>query len=607
MNSLVASSSSTAPEARFRRQVIAPVAAALAILVASFVLATAYYLEWIEAQETAQAARHAYQLRDHLLERESVLLGFLTRRFAERYAGEAAAMRGRDARRLEAIGKAAFAELRREFDITHGYFIGPDRRVVLRLHRPDLAGDEVQRETLAFAEHSGQPATGVEVGRTAVPTLRHVLPWYEGGKLVGYIELGKEVDSLMREIRDMLGVDTVAVIHKEFSNREDYATGKATFNFLGNWDDYEHLVVLESSLPRIPPELINEWQKGNTDVFEIAADGRVWSTSLLPLEDIGGRQSISLALLRDVTERHRDQRQNFIAGIAVAALLAVLLLLLLHWRTGRIEDHVVDAYERIRDSEHDLRIASEKAQAANIAKSQFLSIVSHELRTPLNGILGMSQLLEMEGISDAERREFLTNIRVSGENLLAVVNEILDLSRIETGEMKLALAPFDPAAVVDAAVKRYRERAQAKGLTLEANWKGTDGIILLGDPARVGQMLGNYLDNAVKFSVHGTIRIEAGILADGGGVEDALVEFAVADEGVGIAEEARASMFQAFSQVDASATRRHGGCGVGLSIVKGLAEAMNGEVGFDSRPGVGSRFWFRIRCSRPPADAMRTD
>jgi signal transduction histidine kinase len=606
MNSRAASSSATAPEARFRRQVIVPVAAALAILVASFVLATAYYLEWIEAQETAQSARHAYQLRDHLLGRESLLLGFLTRRFADSYRGEAAAMRGRDARRLEAVGREAFAELRRDFDITHGYFITPDRRVVLRLHRPDLAGDEVQRETLAYAEHSGQPATGVEVGRTAVPTLRHVLPWHEGGKLIGYIELGKEVDSLMREIRDMLGVDTVAVIHKEFSNREDYAMGKATLGFRGNWDDYEHLAVLESSLSRIPPELINEWQKGTTDVFQIADDGRIWSTSLLPLEDIGGRQSISLALMRDVTERHLDQRRNFTLGIAVAALLAALLLLVLYWRTGRIEDHVVGAYERIRNSEQALRVASEKALAANIAKSQFLSVVSHELRTPLNGILGMAQLLEMDDISAAERREFLANIRASGENLLALINDILDLSRIETGEIKLVVTPFDPAALVDASARRYLARAQAKGLALEANWTGSGGVILLGDPARLSQMLGNYLDNAVKFSMHGTIRVESMVVAEGGEPGGVLLEFAVADEGIGIAEEARAGLFQAFSQVDASATRRHGGCGVGLSIVKGLAEAMHGEVGFDSRPGAGSRFWFRVRCGVPSADAMQS-
>jgi signal transduction histidine kinase len=580
---------------QFRQQVILSVAAALLVLAAAFLASTFTYLDQRETFETEQAAQHAYQIRDELIASKSVELGFLCRRFADLYAPHAKAMRARNRGQLEEVGKALFEELKRDFNIINATFIGPDRHVVLRLSRPYEFGDELKRDTLNFAALSGEAASGVEVDSTAIPVLRHVLPWYDKGERIGYVDLEMEIDSLVQGIRGILGVEIVSAVHKEYSNPDSFATGKARYGYLGNWGEYDNLVLLRSSLPAVPASLMSRWQKGTDEVFEARADGKIWSVSLLPLEDIGGRQSISLALLRDVSTARLTTRRTLGVGFALVGLLILALFFFLSWRTGRIEAHVLEAYDQLKASESELRVASEKAQAANVAKSQFLSTMRHELRTPLNGILGMAQLLEMEGVTEEDRKEFIHALNESGQNLLTLVNDILDFSQIEAGELSLSESSFAPVAFLDDISALFRAHAEQKGLSLETRWIGPPHSILVGDTARLRQMLSCLVGNAVKFSERGTIRVQADLVDP----EQVIVEFSVSDQGIGIAAEAKAHLFQVFTQVDGSGTRRYGGLGLGLAIVRSLAEKMHGNVGVESQVGAGSRFWFRVRLARP--------
>jgi signal transduction histidine kinase len=292
----------------------------------------------------------------------------------------------------------------------------------------------------------------------------------------------------------------------------------------------------------------------------------------------------------------RDEiRKTMGIGILLVTVLALVLFAILQWRTIRIEEHVLDAYDQLKQSEHDLRIASAQAQAANIAKSQFLSTMSHELRTPLNGILGMAQLLEMDGVDDAERKEYVGHILASGQNLLTLISDVLDLSQLDTGELKLNQMPFDPANLIEETAGLFRDSAREKNMNLDVRWTGPDSSIFVGDPIRLRQMLSGYLGNAIKFSQRGTIRLQADVVtpaAEPAGMT--LVEFSVSDQGIGIADTERARLFQVFSQVDATQTRRYGGTGLGLYLIRRLAEEMNGTFGVDSQPGEGSRFWFRV-------------
>jgi len=246
--------------------------------------------------------------------------------------------------------------------------------------------------------------------------------------------------------------------------------------------------------------------------------------------------------------------------------------------------------------------ARHAAERSDRAKSAFLATMSHEIRTPMNGILGMAQLLVEPSLPDLARLDYARTILNSGKTLLALLNDILDISKIEAGRLELESSPVDPAQLLHETQSLFSENAEGKGLGIEAAWAGPP-CFYRGDPHRLRQMLANLVGNAVKFTKQGHIRIEGKEVArDEGG---ALLEFSVTDTGIGIAEDKQALLFQPFSQLDSSTTRQFGGTGLGLSIVRSLAQLMGGEAGVESQPGNGARFWFRIPAEpadRPPPD-----
>ena len=248
-----------------------------------------------------------------------------------------------------------------------------------------------------------------------------------------------------------------------------------------------------------------------------------------------------------------------------------------------------------------MEIAKNLSESTSRAKSAFLANMSHEIRTPMNGILGMTQLLQADSVSDEERRQYAGIILNSGKVLLNILNDVLDLSKIEAGKLQLVEDNFNPVSVIRETVELFSATAKAKSLRIDLAVNKLSSANYISDSVRLREMISNLISNALKFTSQGGVVVGIRELESDG--RHAKLEFSVSDTGIGIPAEGIAKLFQPFSQVDASTTRKHGGTGLGLYIVDALAKMMGGDVGVESTPGQGARFWFTIRAGVGAADA----
>lgn len=348
------------------------------------------------------------------------------------------------------------------------------------------------------------------------------------------------------------------------------------------------------SARRIGPEFLGDLQKDlGIAAPRLASPGETFKTPSVPLADPSGRV-VGRLTWSPAEPGFVVLRQA--APPFVIALLAVLALGIgLFHRISRGLGALARNEAHLARTLRDLTIARDQAEAASVAKSQFLANVSHEIRTPLNGVLGMAQIMARDDLSDSQR-DRLGIIRESGSTLLSILNDVLDLAKIEAGKLEIARDEVDVQALVTRTVEPHRAAAKEKGLAFGALVEPDALGLWRIDPTRVSQVLGNLLSNAVKFTAKGHVsarvwRSERGL------------EFAVMDTGPGIPEDRLSELFGKFNQLDASTTREFGGTGLGLAICRELVELMDGELEVESKVGQGS--WFTFWLPAEPGAELR--
>ncbi|PXY00041.1 ATP-binding protein [Halomonas sp. LBP4] len=303
--------------------------------------------------------------------------------------------------------------------------------------------------------------------------------------------------------------------------------------------------------------------------------------------------------LADTSTREREQLQTLYALLLVLILamsVAALLVVVFLFREAR--DNAA-ARRTLEALSRELEVTARSAESASQAKSEFLATVSHEIRTPLNGVIGMSDLL-LDQPLEGRARHYADTIHDSAGLLLELINDLLDFSKIEAGRLELESRPLELAELADGAMALFTHRAEARGVQLVSRLDPELPARVVSDPGRLRQVLLNLLSNAIKFTTEGEIRLEV----SAGGTDR--IRFEVIDSGCGIEPAQLSRLFEPFQQGEASTARRFGGTGLGLAICRRLVEAMGGQIGVESEPGLGSRFWFTLPLVAAPLEPLLT-
>ena len=268
---------------------------------------------------------------------------------------------------------------------------------------------------------------------------------------------------------------------------------------------------------------------------------------------------------------------------------------------GLLSRSLFYAIERARFRQQ-LENARDQALQAAKLKSEFLAIISHEMRTPMNAIIGPLELL-IDADLDQEQGELARTALSGSRAMLSLIDDILDYSRLAGGELRLREVAFEVSDTLDGIIGDFAEEAHEKGLELKVLDETPHPMLLAGDPARLGQVLLNLVANAIKFTDRGEVSV--GVRCESETPLEAMLRFRVADTGIGIAKEVESKLFAPFEQGDGSSTRRYGGSGLGLAIAAQIVQRFGGEIGVDSRPGMGSTFWFTARLRKAPASMTK--
>ena len=490
------------------------------------------------------------------------------------------AFRDLDRPALSHLLSPLFASLRDKHHLTHLYFTGPDLINLYRFHSPDEFGDEIDRITTIKAKRRQEPVHGLELGPLGTLTLRLVMPWRNDGRVLGYLELGEEIEHLVSEISEGLSVDMLVLINKRMVSPQQWAHGQALMNREGNWDRFATHVALAQTIDQLPAALdeptLEKLLTGRS--AKIEDRGRSLHLAAIPLENAGRRHIGDLVVIRDITALESTFQWSIVAVTAISLLAAIGVLGVFNLALDRVERDYTRQHELERQL---LRFNTEYSRILQLEKLSALGTmvgsIAHQLNNPLVGVVNLAQLAE-RGVDDPVRtRELLGEIRSSGEDCRAFVKRMLAFSKVSSFESK----PTPMADLIEDTVLLFRQ-TETRHLPVEVKLPD-EPVVLTIDPILLRHALFNLLVNAAQATSNdGAIVISLEREADPVRKVPGWA-LAVSDHGRGMPPEVLEKIFVPFY------TTRSDGTGLGLPVVQHVALMHDGQLNVSSEPGHGTR------------------
>ena len=597
-------------ELHLKRNILAPsIILQLVIVIAAFFVV--YSLQSRDIQHETQSRLNAFsEVWQTTLGLESEKIkGLLS--FLDRDEDLQQIWLRRDREELYRYSSEIFQRIKSDYQITHFYFIDLEGRVFLRVHNPKRFGDKVGRWTMLKAKENQSLASGIELGTYGHFTLRVVKPCFVDGQLVGYLELGEEIEHIIPNIRKILEADLFLVVNKSLVDYENWLMVGGDNQTPDHWKQFERQLLIAKTASELPLAIRDSISNNDNSLKVFQQDGLTMHLGNTEVQDASGEIVGSVYLQRDVTADRQRLEGFMLIFTLLAMLLGVITAWFLYRQTQRSENEIKKGRLVIESKNKELQQSLSETRQANKAKSELIANISHEIRTPMNGIVGAAELLKDES-KTPEQKTYTDLIASSAQNLLHLINDLLDISKIESGKLTLEKEAFNLSNIISNVELLMAERATAKNLELISDISAIKDKQFIGDPSRVQQIITNIVGNAIKFTEQGSVRVVTQ-LDDSFREADktVLVKIIIADTGIGIEPEYIDQLFSRFVQADSSITRRFGGTGLGLAISKQLTQMMDGTINVSSQPGKGSEFIveipFEIAPSQSPIEESKPD
>lgn len=575
-----------APRFTIKTHIFFPLAVAFATLFITFILGITYF----EQKDLHQDVEIIIEKIQTSLTPQKIEIDHLSNLMTElqHMPPIIQAWQAKDRNALFRATEMYFNHLRDYHGAPYMHFIEPNKVCFLRMHNPQKYGDTFNRFTLDQAAKKHTVATGTELGNSDVLNFRLVSPWKINGKVVGYMEVGKNIGQLASETAHTLGAELVFCINKRFIDEKTWEKSLSKHQQGSPWNLLSHDVVASTTFHSLPPQLIRlidqSIPKAN-ELFQIKDENKIYLGSTLPLIDAKQQHIGDILVLCDVTSKKNIIAKAIAQVFLLCCLVGIILFILINMYLTRHENKLLHIQNELYATHHE-------AQKANRAKSDFLAMMSHDIRTPMNGVLGFTDLL-LETDLNKEQRDYVQTIQSSGKTLLALLNDILDYTKIEANKLKLEQEPFNPAEEIRNVIKLQKAVADIKGLQLFADISSDVPEKIIGDRLRFNQILSNLVGNALKFTDQGKIKVTA-TTHERAPLTQKFLRLTICDTGIGISKEKIPLLFKPFSQVEQFNNTKRTGTGLGLAISKRLCELMGGSIHVQSEKGKGSSFEFSI-------------